>query len=164
MSETTRLDPQAELNGNGDAGLARARVGQAWPGCKSESEKPGLAWPDAELEKEEPGLARTPSFDAAIAPLENGKRLDGRGLEECLFEFDKNPDGFRLVVDDIASRNDVRRPLGVLVWRIRKGEIPQPTVGPRPKPRTGWRLVRGTHGSTHVRDPEGTDRPPRDAT
>jgi len=29
---------------------------------------------------------------------------------------------------------------------------------------TGWRLVRGTHGFTHVRDPNGTDRPPPDAT
>ncbi len=26
--------------------------------------------------------------------------------------------------------------------------------------RTGWRIVRGSHGSTHVRDPEGTDRAP----
>lgn len=25
---------------------------------------------------------------------------------------------------------------------------------------TGWREVRGTHSVTHIRDPEGTDRPP----
>ena len=32
------------------------------------------------------------------------------------------------------------------------------------KPRvTGWRLVRGSHGMTHVPDPFGTDRPPADA-
>ena len=28
---------------------------------------------------------------------------------------------------------------------------------------TGWRLVRGSHGFTHIRDPKGTDKPPADA-
>jgi hypothetical protein len=128
--------------------LADANATQAWPGLESESEKPGLA--------------RTPSFDAAVAPLENGKRLDGRGLEDCLAAFNDNPEGFQLVVEDIRCRNGVRRPLGVLVWRIRRGEIPQPRSGNRPRqPRTGWRYVRGSHGGTHVPDPEGTDPPPR---
>ncbi len=31
---------------------------------------------------------------------------------------------------------------------------------PNGRQRTGWRIVRGSHGSTHVRDPEGTDRAP----
>lgn len=31
--------------------------------------------------------------------------------------------------------------------------------GPR---KTGWRFVRGSHGSTYVPDPEGTDTPPRE--
>jgi hypothetical protein len=41
---------------------------------------------------------------------------------------------------------------------------PTPHRGAAAKPRkpktTGWRLVRGTHGMTHVPDPNGTDRPP----
>ena len=33
-----------------------------------------------------------------------------------------------------------------------------PLRKPRPAKVTGWRLVRGTHGVTHIPDPEGTDR------
>lgn len=32
--------------------------------------------------------------------------------------------------------------------------------GPGPR-RTGWRFVRGSHGSTYVQDPDGTDTPPK---
>ena len=45
-------------------------------------------------------------------------------------------------------------------------ETPKPPYGEKPKTRarvTGWRLVRGSHGMTHVPDPKGTDRPPADA-
>jgi hypothetical protein len=52
--------------------------------------------------------------------------------------------------------------------RAREVEVnedpPTPHRGARPKPRkpkvTGWRLVRGSHGQTHIPDPKGTDRPP----
>jgi hypothetical protein len=77
-------------------------------------------------ESEKPGQARTPSFDAAVAPLENGSRLNRRGLEECLAEFNRNPHGFRLLVEEILSRDNVRRQLGLLVWRVRQGEVPKP--------------------------------------
>ena len=36
---------------------------------------------------------------------------------------------------------------------------PQSAPAP-PAKRTGWRFVRGTHGSTFVRDDDGTDQPP----
>jgi hypothetical protein len=50
------------------------------------------------------------------------------------------------------------------VEKKRKETPKPPSAKPqKPKPRnakvTGWRLVRGTHGTTHVPDPEGTDRP-----
>ena len=44
---------------------------------------------------------------------------------------------------------------------------PTPHRGAMAKPRkpkvTGWRLVRGSHGMSHVPDPNGTDKPPADA-
>jgi hypothetical protein len=33
----------------------------------------------------------------------------------------------------------------------------------KPRGVTGWRLVKGSHGISHVPDPFGTDRPPADA-
>lgn len=32
--------------------------------------------------------------------------------------------------------------------------------GERQRPRTGYRMVRGSHGASYVRDPQGTDRLP----
>lgn len=43
----------------------------------------------------------------------------------------------------------------------REEETPKPPSKNHRKPKTtGWRLVRGTHGQTHIPDPQGTDRPP----
>ena len=105
MNENGNLSAHDELD-------RLARV-QARPGLESVSDKPGQA--------------RTPSFAAIVAPLENGECLDGPGLEVCLAEFEKNPEGFQLAVENIRSKGNVRRPLGVLIWRIKNGKVPRPT-------------------------------------
>lgn len=59
------------------------------------------------------------------------------------------------------------RPLALARARVEteKRRPPKPPVerGVRKSKKTGWRIVRGSHGTTHVRDPDGTDRPPVDA-
>jgi hypothetical protein len=44
---------------------------------------------------------------------------------------------------------------------VNNWELAKRLTAPRAKPKTGWKIVRGSHGSTHIRDPEGTDEPPR---
>lgn len=53
------------------------------------------------------------------------------------------------------------RPLAKRYLRERERE--RPPISPKKKPGpnvTGWRFVRGSHGTSYVRDPAGTDRPP----
>lgn len=58
-----------------------------------------------------------------------------------------------------AVRADILR-----MERDRPGHIKRVVAGLRAREQgkrvTGWREVRGTHSVSHVRDPEGTDRPP----
>lgn len=51
---------------------------------------------------------------------------------------------------------------GLLIHRIARGEHfdAQMDLEPKRQRRTGWRRVRGTHGTTYVQDPDGTDEPP----
>lgn len=46
--------------------------------------------------------------------------------------------------------------------RKRREDSPKSSHQKKPstKGKTGWRLVRGSHGVSYVEDPEGTDRPP----
>lgn len=58
-----------------------------------------------------------------------------------------------------AVRADILR-----MERDRPGHIKRVVAGLRAREQgkrvTGWREVRGTHSVSHIRDPEGTDRPP----
>lgn len=60
---------------------------------------------------------------------------------------------------------------GLLLTRLRRGDhypamfiTPMASEAVTAAPRyTGWRFVKGSHGSTFVRDPEGVDLPPKGA-
>ena len=53
---------------------------------------------------------------------------------------------------------------GLLMHRIKRGDHYEAELALEPEAErariTGWRYVRGSHGSTYLQDPEGTDVPP----
>lgn len=55
---------------------------------------------------------------------------------------------------------------GLLLTMLRRGDhYPPLHEQPRdPRPITGWKWVRGSHGSTHVADPDGRDPLPKGFT
>ena len=60
------------------------------------------------------------------------------------------------------ERHSVANSLQILIDRGLVRVTPTPyRPGEKLPPRTGWRLARGSHGSTYVRDPDGRDRPPQ---
>ena len=60
------------------------------------------------------------------------------------------------------ERHTVAKSLQMLIDRKLVRVTPTPyRRGEKLPPRTGWRLVRGSHGQHYVRDPDGRDRPPR---
>lgn len=79
------------------------------------------------------------TFLAAIAPLESlaRKRLNGQGRRSAQAAFHANPDGVRLIIDDILERcratpRSIRSPLGLLVKRISDGDHMAPQVAADP--------------------------------
>jgi hypothetical protein len=49
----------------------------------------------------------------------------------------------------------------ISVGLLRETKTPR-RGGKKPPRRTGWKHVRGSHGGTYKRDPDGIDRPPRE--
>jgi len=79
----------------------------------------------------QPASARTPDFDAVVAPLEaladehGAKRLNGPGLEWCLAAYEENREGFAVCASRVLARWDQgksRQPLGLLCRMVRDGE------------------------------------------
>jgi hypothetical protein len=141
MAETTRLDPPAELNGNG---LARDRGMHAAASRDLSERDMHAAAAAAGVERlidetvtlvnangDSVVLPAQVVFEKAIGPLEAsaGKRLNGPGLQLCRAAFRENPDGFRLIAADALARALVN-PLGLLVRMVRDGDHRQEAPPP----------------------------------
>lgn len=96
------------------------------------------------------------SFEDAIAEFS----LPKRHLDDARMCFEECPEGFMACVQK-ALRLD--RPSGTLVAMLKRDQHLEPLYAEIDKadPVTGWRFVRGTHGGTYARDPEGQDKLPK---
>lgn len=113
-----------------------------------------------------PDTPQTPT-DAERGLLASFKLGDGQ-KREILQAYEDAPVG--LIEVAFACRDYGRERgntgAGLLMHRVRRGDhfdleirlTAEPDAGPKI---TGWRFVRGSHGSTFVRDSYGTDLPPK---
>jgi hypothetical protein len=78
--------------------------------------------------------------------------LRGQALRLAWMAFEQAPD--RTIEVALASFEGAN-PAGLFVYKIGQGEhLGGATGGQR---RTGWRMAKGTHGVSYVRDPKGVD-------
>jgi hypothetical protein len=77
--------------------------------------------------------------------------LRGNALRMAWMAFDESPEG--TVTMALASFEGTN-PAGLFNFKRKQGEHREGGGGQR---RTGWRMVRGTHGVSYVRDPKGVD-------
>ena len=76
--------------------------------------------------------------------------LKGAGLDEAWKAFEENEAGTVQCALDSFGRH--RPAAQVFLGKVRAGEHRR-----RLERRTGWRMVRGSHGVSYVRDPRGVD-------
>lgn len=67
-----------------------------------------------------------------------------------------HPDNLATVLDNLAKRLTFFPSIAEIIQAV----DPQPITAAAPAKRTGYRFVRGSHGSTYIRDEEGTDELP----
>jgi len=77
--------------------------------------------------------------------------LRGEALRLAWLAFDEAPEG---TVEIALAAFEGRSPAGLFTFKREQGEHRQGVGGQR---RTGWRMVRGTHSASYVRDPKGVD-------
>jgi hypothetical protein len=78
-------------------------------------------------------------------------KLSGASLRLAWLAFDEYPESTVAVA--LASFEGVN-PAGLFTFKLRQGEHKVAGAGQR---RTGWTMVRGTHGVSYRRDPKGID-------
>lgn len=103
-----------------------------------------------------------------LTPDEQAALLEPFGLgknqtETALRAFEDAPKGTPIVVRESRAYGLSRGNSGgaLLIFRLRRGDhlaIDFATDAPRPI--TGFRRVRGSHGESTIEHPEGTDPPP----
>ena len=77
--------------------------------------------------------------------------LRGNAIKLAWMAFDESPEGtIRIALAAFEGAN----PAGLFTFKREQGEHRDAEGGQR---RTGWRMVRGSHGVSYVRDPRGVD-------
>ena len=77
--------------------------------------------------------------------------LRGEALRLAWLAFDEYPEG---TVAIALAAFEGHNPAGLFTFKREQGEHRTGASGQR---RTGWRMRRGTHGCSYVRDPKGVD-------
>lgn len=78
--------------------------------------------------------------------------LRGEALRLAWMAFDESPEG---TVEIALASFEGRNPAGLFTFKREQGE--HRAISSPGQRRTGWRMVRGTHGASYVRDPKGVD-------
>lgn len=116
--------------------------------------------------------ASVPPVTEAAKLLFKSFQLTRPQKSELLAAWQDEPEAVEQIARECAVYGHERgnSGAGLLLSRLRRGDhypamFTQPMASEAVTPRlklTGWRAVRGSHGSTFVADQLGTDRPPKE--